>query len=513
MTATRIANELAAKKNKTQKIAKDRLSAFMQHGLTHRNLLSYLEEPSLAKLASSASLFSQYSKIESCKRALRYLKDFALNNEIADRTYLHSKWLSRINLLNIRKQLAAETKQDGSIYLDAVFPSEKNINYLLNQYENDPVTAFQQLMTLIKIPLIAYLKEITMHRYAPLSLNRLLKIHPSKFDKVIQNMIASIRAQLNHDLFFITSALPDDNEVPHGITREFYHLLNVGADFNALHSYENVADKNYFSAFSLSVLLGKTLAIEEFIKRGADVNAIVLYQYFMRKNHLSMLALAIEKGHEQVARLLIDSGVNVNGIGILHSANQEKRPIICAIERGNTEIVKLLIEKGADVNFSELYIGTPLNYAAWHGEVEVVKVLLASGKVLDIDAIEIHSGYTPLMQAVEMGYPEIVEALIDAGADLKILNYGNCTAFEMASMTLEDFESEELENLKNDEDSDNESTMSTDTVHARDDSDNESTTSNDTVHGYNEDTERARENMPRIVELLKAAQKGNKLGF
>jgi len=59
----------------------------------------------------------------------------------------------------------------------------------------------------------------------------------------------------------------------------------------------------------------------------------------------------------------------------------------------------------------------PLHVAAWRGHVHVVQALLDSGA--DVNVVDtVYSMATPLHEAVRGGYRECVKALLDAGADV-----------------------------------------------------------------------------------------------
>jgi ankyrin repeat protein len=67
---------------------------------------------------------------------------------------------------------------------------------------------------------------------------------------------------------------------------------------------------------------------------------------------------------------------------------------------------ELLVSKNADGD-------TPLHVAAFNGKLAVVKVLLAAGASVNARDNE---GWTPLSQARDQGYPDVVECLKSYGA-------------------------------------------------------------------------------------------------
>ena len=96
---------------------------------------------------------------------------------------------------------------------------------------------------------------------------------------------------------------------------------------------------------------------------------------------------------------------NAQGFSQLHRAAMS----------GNTDAAAELIKRGANVNVpQEAYKGTPLQYAAARGKLDVLKLLIKSeAKIDSLDSL----GRTPLMWAAQEDQPEAVAALLDAGAD------------------------------------------------------------------------------------------------
>lgn len=83
------------------------------------------------------------------------------------------------------------------------------------------------------------------------------------------------------------------------------------------------------------------------------------------------------------------------------------------------DAVRLLIEKGANPNTSVLSGNSPLNFASWKGNVEIVKMLVNANANANINH-KGEGGLTPLISAIFNGNIEIAEFLINQGADLNI---------------------------------------------------------------------------------------------
>lgn len=91
-------------------------------------------------------------------------------------------------------------------------------------------------------------------------------------------------------------------------------------------------------------------------------------------------------------------------------------PIALACESGGAAIVEKLLAAGVSANATGPYGETALHTCAHSGKVDAAKVLMAHGASLD--AGDSWRGQTPLMWAAAQSHPEMMRALIEAGADV-----------------------------------------------------------------------------------------------
>ena len=94
--------------------------------------------------------------------------------------------------------------------------------------------------------------------------------------------------------------------------------------------------------------------------------------------------------------------------------------LLSAVKSGDTAKANAMLQGGADSNARDASGATALMLAATAGNLEIVKTLLAGGA--DVKATD-ELGWTALMKAVynsdlDQGFPEVVQALIEAGADV-----------------------------------------------------------------------------------------------
>jgi len=104
-----------------------------------------------------------------------------------------------------------------------------------------------------------------------------------------------------------------------------------------------------------------------------------------------------------------------------------------AVNAGDAATVQQLLAAGADVNARDEQGWSPLARAVYsqelkHGFVDVVQVLIEAGANLEAT---IGYGVRPLMLAAGYGETAVVEALLNAGAEILAKNEGGYTALMM----------------------------------------------------------------------------------
>lgn len=127
-------------------------------------------------------------------------------------------------------------------------------------------------------------------------------------------------------------------------------------------------------------------------------------------------------------RLLIARGADVKARG--HSGSDALT--VAAAYRAAASI-RLLLGAGAEIQPPPGIRGanSPLVLAAMTGDLESVRTLLARGA----DPNAAARGGTPLSQAVTFGYPDVVQALIAAGASVKMTESSGINLIHWAAMT------------------------------------------------------------------------------
>ena len=142
-------------------------------------------------------------------------------------------------------------------------------------------------------------------------------------------------------------------------------------------------------------------------------------------HYSSPLGAALVGKHFDVAQLLYQHGAEVDVRGIYG------RTPLTSAARGHRELVEWLLSHGADPNIcGEIFCFTPLHIAAYHGQVEISRILLqhkADQNALDQD------GRTPLHSASEQGDINLARLLLEYDVDVNVQDNKRSTALHLAS--------------------------------------------------------------------------------
>lgn len=204
-------------------------------------------------------------------------------------------------------------------------------------------------------------------------------------------------------------------------------LLASGADANA---------RNEFGATALTWSVTDLAKVRLLVDHGADVNAAT------RRGRTPLLLAAMSDGSAPIVRLLLDKGADVKATDFL------KTTALRAATLGNdTDTIRMMIDAGVDVNAADLPGITPLMMAAgWNGNLAAVQLLLAKGAKVNAVSRPVmglpskngpseFGNLTALLMCAPFGPPELIKALLDAGADVNARDVRGMTPLMLAVAT------------------------------------------------------------------------------
>ena len=195
-------------------------------------------------------------------------------------------------------------------------------------------------------------------------------------------------------------------------------LLESGGD-------PNVSLKMGETPLMTAARSGDLQTVERLLEYGADVNAAE------HERGQTALMWAVAQQHGDVARLLIESDAdlhartnvwyqlentagNTNPSGNFRMAHGGSTPLLFVARNGDLETARVLVDAGADVQDTEASGASALVIAAHSAHEPLAIYLLEQGA----DPNTARAGYTALHAAVLRSQVQLVEALLEHGADL-----------------------------------------------------------------------------------------------
>ncbi len=166
-----------------------------------------------------------------------------------------------------------------------------------------------------------------------------------------------------------------------------------------------------------AVKAGEISAVQRTLAAGADVNS-------RDSDGATLLMLAAQEDDLPMVKVLLEAGADVNACDERGWAPLAKAVYSAELKRGFPEMVKTLIAAGANIEATIGYGVRPLMLAAGYGETEVVEALLNAGA--DVLARN-EGGYTALMMVKQKHYVDVINLLHEA-EQLAGVGEGSCSS-------------------------------------------------------------------------------------
>lgn len=165
-----------------------------------------------------------------------------------------------------------------------------------------------------------------------------------------------------------------------------------------------------------AIRTGNEAAVLEALRTSQDVNET---DFFLG----SPLHMAVVERRPETVRILLEAGAEVDAPSELEA----RTALHLAADAGDDEMVLLLLEEGADLHATDRGGKQAIHLATISGHPEIVGNLLSAGAM--VDSREPGEGMTPLLIASLQGELELVQLLVNAGADIEATNATGRTPF------------------------------------------------------------------------------------
>ena len=333
---------------------------------------------------------------------------------------LHLLFLKEINLDLLKKEIEIHLNEHFKYYC-----------FILGQ-----ITHLDIILLSIIIDLDIYDEILNNNNYICfkrwiLSFNKIYNIEKEK-------IIASFKLKEKENLYYtyrLTSCLE--------LVKAVQSLDYEQVEYLLLNEHENVEsrrEKDHKSLVHLACINGDQKMLLILLKYGCNINSLDF-------ENMTPLYDAITSNNIKFVDFLIkDLKMDIN-----HKDVQNRTPFYWTCCKSNIEMIKYIMSyPEVDINFPSLMGRTALSKSCWNGQLKVVELLCSQPNINTINKLDCNNR-SPLHNAVwgEFGgregkkmpsgsptdNPEIVQLLIDNGAELEIKDNDGNTPFMISAST------------------------------------------------------------------------------
>jgi len=191
-------------------------------------------------------------------------------------------------------------------------------------------------------------------------------------------------------------------------------LVKWGADPNLLPA-------SMLSPLRAAIQSGNLSLVQYLLSNGADPNQMTQWG--------TALHLAASLGAKEILDEILRHGADLEALDSFG-----RTPLVHAVVEGRTDIVEVLLKRGASPNPGD-EVSSPLIFAILPGKTDIVRLLIAHGADPEWKGAD---GDTAIMLAASFGQQDIVQILLDAGANVNASDNWQTTALIKAVATSEE---------------------------------------------------------------------------
>ena len=206
--------------------------------------------------------------------------------------------------------------------------------------------------------------------------------------------------------------MPVDREIHEAAQRG--DLATAQALLAAEPALANARDQHEWVPLFYAGHYGHKEVVELLLEHGADATV----------ENGQVMHYTMQRRHKDIMEVLIEHGAFDAYVGL---PDQRMRDLFLAIFRAQSDRLAAMLEQAPDLLQTRGHNGwTLLHYAAEHGDLPIVQVLLAHGGESLLHERD-NGGATPLCRAVTWLHLGVVKALVAYGADMDVDCFGKTT--------------------------------------------------------------------------------------
>jgi ankyrin repeat protein len=203
-----------------------------------------------------------------------------------------------------------------------------------------------------------------------------------------------------------------------GTPQEVMASIEAGANVNARYNvrYDFERETALMRAVQKN---GNPAVAETLIRFGADMGARDVYDQ-------TILMHGVLNNNPEMTSMLLSAGADVAARSIHYET-----PLMVALwDGGNPEVISILLDAGSDIEARGDAGMTPLMHAVYGENIRSIEILRKRGA--DVNARDNYEQTALIRAAMHCENPEIIETLLEAGADIGHKDEEGCSAIDYA---------------------------------------------------------------------------------